>query len=50
MNETVAEVVPVEVALPIVGAPGATEPVVIEREEAEGNELPIAFFAMTVNV
>ena len=52
MNETVAVVVPVEVAVPIVGASGAVvdEEVVMEFDADDAVELPTALVAMTVNV
>ena len=52
MNETVAVVVPVEVAVPIVGASGtvADEEVVMELEADDAVELPTALVAMMVNV
>jgi len=49
VNETDAVVAPVDVAVPIVGAPGVVE-VVMEPDAADASEVPIAFVAVTVNV
>ena len=52
VNATVAVVVPVEVAVPIVGAPGAVVgvEVVTEFDADDASEAPIALVATTVNV
>ena len=52
MNATVAVVVPVEVAVPIVGASGTVVgvEVVTEFDADDASESPIALVATTVNV
>ena len=50
VKATVAVVALVEVAVPIVGAPGATAPVVMELEAAEATEVPAELVAVTVKV
>jgi hypothetical protein len=50
VNATVAVVDPVAVAVPIVGAPGATASVVIKFEAADAADVPTLFVAVTVNV
>ena len=45
-----AELGPVDVAIPIVGALGTTEVVVTELEAAEGREVPAELLAVTIKV
>jgi len=49
VNATVADVAPVAVAAPIVGAPGGLD-VVTEAEALDGPEVPAALVAVTVKV
>jgi hypothetical protein len=49
-NSTLIVDVPVSVAVPIVGASGAVESVVIGLLGCEGPEVPSSFVAVTVNV
>ena len=46
----VAVVVPVEVAVPIVGAPGVAIEVVIELETDEAGDVKVPLVVVTVNV
>ena len=49
-KDTVAEVVPVAVAVPIIGASGSDGLVVIDAEALEDIDVPTELVAVTVNV
>ena len=50
VKATVADVVPVDVAVPIIGASGSDGLVVIDAEALEDIDVPTELVAVTVNV